>query len=71
MALTLRTLAVRELRTPTLRHGRDGLSGYAHSVDSLVPYDVVDDQPEKRDQCLGVAESVGTGQLSNGLDVSS
>ena len=69
MAISIGASAMRQLWTSDLSNRRDDLSGHAQAVGSLVPHDVVGDEPEKRGQCPGFAEGSRIGKLQNSLDV--
>ena len=60
---------MRSLWIPDLNDGRDYLSGYPHSVASVVSNDVVDYYSEKRCQRSGITACVGSETVQNGLDV--
>ena len=61
LAVAIRALAVRRLRTTGFGNGGNDFPGHPDTVDGLVPGDVVDDESEEWDQRPGTAAGSGLG----------
>ena len=67
LAVAIRALAVCRLRASGFGDSGNDFPGYADAPDGLVPRDVVDDEPEERNQCPRPLASSRLGQLPAGL----
>lgn len=57
------------MQSPDFGNGGYRLPRYAEAVEDVVPGHVVRDESEERSKRVGLAESAGAGQLSDGLDL--
>ena len=69
LAGTVGAHAVPRVWSSDIGDGRDDFPRHAQTAGGLVPGHVLVGEPEERGQRPGVAESVGVGQLQNGVDV--
>src|SRR5215469_2867614 len=69
VAVPVGASGMRQLWTPDLGNRRDDLPRHAQAVGSVVPNNVVGDEPEKWGQRTGSPESSRIGKLQDSLDV--
>ncbi len=69
LAGTVGAYAVPGVWSSDIGDGGDDFPRHTQTAGGLVPGHVLVGEPEERGQCPGVAESVGVGQLQDGMDV--
>ena len=63
------SLAVPEMPQQNVSYRRDGFRKHPQTIGTVVSGHVVGDEPEERCQRARAAESLGTGQLRDGVDL--